>query len=107
LKIFFFKTIEYNHFEIVLVDDFDKNNPPPAIALCTACPFDPPPISRFKQDYLRFWPHGDAMSAVKKNDRLGWGIFYPDESADQDAEQLVICYLTINRQVSYLRVLFQ
>ena len=39
------------------------------------------------------------MSAVKKNDRLGWGIFYPDENAAQDEEQLVICYLTINRQV--------
>ena len=43
----------------------------------------------------------------EKNDRLGWGIFYPDENAAQDEEQLVICYLTINRQVSYLRVLFQ
>jgi hypothetical protein len=47
------------------------------------------------------------MTSVKKNDRLGWGIFYPDENAAQDEEQLVICYLTINRQVSYLRVLFQ
>ncbi|RMZ94545.1 SPRY domain-containing 3, partial [Brachionus plicatilis] len=50
---------KYNHFEIVLSDDFDKNNPPPAIALCTACPFDPPPVSQFKQDYLRFWPTGE------------------------------------------------
>lgn len=98
---------KYNHFEIILIDDFDKNNPPPALALCTASPLDPPPVSQFKQDYLRFWPHGEAMTSVKKNDRLGWGIFYPDENAAQDEEQLVICYLTINRQVSYLRVLFQ
>ena len=51
---------EYNHFEIILVDDFDKDNPPPALALCTACPFDPPPVSQFKQDYLRFWPTGEG-----------------------------------------------
>ena len=47
------------------------------------------------------------MSAVKKNDRLGWGIFYADENAPKDEEQLMICFLTINRQVVYLRVLFQ
>ena len=68
---------------------------------------DPPPISHFKQDYVRFWAHGDAMSAVKQNDRVGWGIFYPDENVDKDEEQIIICYLTINRQVNYLRVLFQ
>jgi hypothetical protein len=91
----------------VLVDDFSKDNPPPALALCTACPFDPPPVSQFKQDYLRFWPTGDAMQAVKKNDRLGWGIFYADADAPKDEEQLMICFLTINRQVVYLRVLYQ
>jgi hypothetical protein len=48
-----------------------------------------------------------AMSAVKKNDRLGWGIFYADENAPKDEKQLMICFLTINRQVVYLRVLFQ
>ncbi len=47
------------------------------------------------------------MSAVKKNDRLGWGIFYADENAPKDEKQLMICFLTINRQVVYLRVLFQ
>jgi hypothetical protein len=48
-----------------------------------------------------------AMSAVKKNDRLGWGIFYADEEISKDQDQLMICFLTINRQVVYLRVLFQ
>ena len=89
------------------MDDFDKNNPPPAIALCTASPFDPPPVSQFKQDYLRFWPTGEAMSAVKKNDRLGWGIFYVDSSLATDEEQLIICFLTINRKIVYLRCLHQ
>jgi hypothetical protein len=48
-----------------------------------------------------------AMSAVKKNDRLGWGIFYVDENYGGNEDQLMICFLTINRQVVYLRVLFQ
>jgi hypothetical protein len=52
---------EYNHFEIILIDKFDKNYPPPALALCTASPFDPPPISQFKQDYLRFWPQDEGI----------------------------------------------
>lgn len=98
---------KYNHFEIILIDDFDKNNPPPAIALCTASPLDPPPISKFQQDYLRFWPTGEAMSAVKKNDRIGWGIFYVDDNLSIENEQLIICFLTINRNVVYLRVLNQ
>lgn len=98
---------KYNHFEIILIDDIDKNNPPPAIALCTASPFDPPPVSKFKQDFLRFWPYGEAMSAVKKNDRIGWGIFYVDDELRHDDEQLIICFLTINRNVVYLRVLHQ
>jgi len=61
------------------LDEFSDAEPPPgmfnykiiffllffvaiAIALCTASPLDPPPISQFKQDYLRFWPTGDGKS---------------------------------------------
>ncbi|CAF1377156.1 unnamed protein product, partial [Didymodactylos carnosus] len=98
---------KYNHFEIVLIDKFSENNPPPAIALCTASPLDPPPKSQFKQDYLRFWPTGDAAKYIKQGDRLGWGIMYPDETIAKEEEQLVICYLTVNRNVGYVRVLFQ
>ena len=47
------------------------------------------------------------MSAVKKNDRIGWGIFYADENQCKEDEQLLICFLTINRNVVYLRVLYQ
>ena len=47
------------------------------------------------------------MSTVKKNDRIGWGIYFTDESLSKDEEQLIICFLTINRQVVYLRALFQ
>lgn len=47
------------------------------------------------------------MSAVKKDDKIGWGIFYADPDAPKDEKQLMICFLTINRQVVYLRVLYQ
>lgn len=45
------------------------------------------------------------MSAVKKNDRLGWGIYNAGKL--ETKENLMICFLTINRQVVYIRVLFQ
>lgn len=62
------------------------------------------------------------MSAVKKNDRLGWGIFYANEDVVNNNtlatnvenkkttakhDRLIVCFLTINRQVVYLRVLYQ
>jgi hypothetical protein len=47
------------------------------------------------------------MDAVKQNDRIGWGIIYSEENVAEDQEQLVICYLTLNRKVSYMRSLFQ
>jgi len=47
------------------------------------------------------------MSAVKKNDRVGWGISYVDENLCSEGEKLIICFLTINRNVVYLRVLRQ
>lgn len=47
------------------------------------------------------------MQAVKKNDRVGWGIFYVDDHLYKDEEQLIICFLTINRRIVYLRVLHQ
>ena len=50
----------YNHFEVELIDDFDDLTPPPAIALCTASPFDPCPKTNFKQDFIRFWATGEG-----------------------------------------------
>jgi len=38
---------------------------------------------------------------------MGWGLLYPDDTKHHDAEQLVICYLTINRSVSLTRVMYQ
>ena len=48
-----------------------------------------------------------AQKAVKKGDLMGWGILFPDDTTHQDEEQLVICYLTINRSVALTRVLYQ
>ena len=104
-----------------------------AIALCTASPLDPPPVSQFKQDYLRFWPTGDgkisgcfntltrthfplpsspfaAAKYLKQGDKIGWGILFPpdeDSSTGKSKDQLIICYLTVNRAVGYVRVLYQ
>ena len=47
------------------------------------------------------------MTAVKRNDRLGWGIYNAGRLESNDKEHLMICFLTINRQVAYIRVLFQ
>ncbi|CAF0900115.1 unnamed protein product [Rotaria sp. Silwood1] len=101
---------KYNHFEILLLDKFSDNEPPPAIALCTASPLDPPPISQFKQDYLRFWPTGDAAKYLKQGDKIGWGVLFPSEEESfigKNKEPLIICYLTVNRTVGYVRVLHQ
>jgi hypothetical protein len=46
------------------------------------------------------------MSAIKKGDLVGWGILYPDEDVYDESNHLVICYLTINRDVALTRVLF-
>lgn len=142
---FFVFDLEYNHFEIVLADKFSDSEPPPgknivvillfsnrsdillAIALCTASPLDPPPVSQFKQDYLRFWPTGDGKSRweiwdcfsfivllaakyLKQGDKIGWGVLFPQEDeglVGNTREQLIICYLTVNRTVGYVRVLYQ
>ncbi|KAK2182755.1 hypothetical protein NP493_337g00013 [Ridgeia piscesae] len=48
-----------------------------------------------------------TLKAVKKTDLMGWGLLYPDDTKHHDAEQLVICYLTINRSVSLTRVMYQ
>lgn len=98
---------KYNHFELILLDEFSDGDPPPAIALCTASPLDPPPVSKFKQDYLRFWPTGEAAKYLKKGDKIGWGIIFPEDSTDDAKEQLIICFLTVNRTVGYVRVLYQ
>ncbi|XP_071113924.1 uncharacterized protein [Haliotis cracherodii] len=97
----------YNHFEIKIIDKFDDDSPPPALALSTASPFDPPPQSNFKQDFLRFWATGEARDVVQKGDLVGWGLLYLDNTLEDHEEQLVICYLTVNRNMVLTRVIYQ
>ena len=47
------------------------------------------------------------MKAVKQGDVIGMGIFYPDDNTDTSTEQLVISYVTINRDVALTRVIYQ
>ena len=95
--------------------------------MCTASPLDPPPVSQFKQDYLRFWPTGDgnwnfskwkllffslflAAKYLKQGDKIGWGVLFPQDEegfVGKNKEPLMICYLTVNRTVGYVRALYQ
>ncbi|CAL1544708.1 unnamed protein product [Lymnaea stagnalis] len=97
----------YNHFEVELTHEFGPGSPPPAIVLSTATPLDPPPNSCLKLDYLRFWPVNDASTLVQVGDLVGWGLLYLDDTLHHDEEQLVICYLTVNRKILLVRVVYQ
>ncbi|XP_076467081.1 uncharacterized protein LOC143298198 [Babylonia areolata] len=97
----------YNHFEIRLLEDFSTEQPPPAIVLSTATPLDPTPVSHFRLDFLRFWAINEASKTVRRGDQVGWGVLYLEEGVHHDEEQLVICYLTVNRKVLLVRVVFQ
>nr|KAG5685495.1 hypothetical protein BaRGS_009408 [Batillaria attramentaria] len=48
-----------------------------------------------------------ASCAVRRGDLVGWGVLYLDDSLHHDEEQLVVCYLTVNRKVLLVRVMFQ
>ncbi|XP_005088904.1 uncharacterized protein LOC101862618 [Aplysia californica] len=97
----------YNHFEVQLTKNFGPDCPPPAVVLSTATPLDPPPNSCLKLDFLRFWAVNEASALVQVGDLVGWGLLYIDESIHHDEEQLVICYLTVNRKILLVRVVYQ
>lgn len=47
---------------------------------------------------------------MKQGDKIGWGVLFPQDEegkAGKNNEQLIICYLTVNRTVGYVRVLYQ
>ena len=48
-----------------------------------------------------------AASLVQKGDTMGWGVVFPDDSLSDLEEQIVLCYLTINRDVILTRALIQ
>ncbi|XP_050390636.2 uncharacterized protein LOC126809857 isoform X1 [Patella vulgata] len=98
---------EFNHFEIVMPHTSSTSTALPIIGLTTPSPFDPPSVSNFKQDLIRFSGFNNVDTSVKEGDRVGWGLLYLDTSIDVSDEQLVICYLTINRDVQLARVIYQ
>jgi hypothetical protein len=51
-----------------------------------------------------------AAKFLKQGDKIGWGVLFPPEEESlvgKNKEQLIICYLTVNRTVGYVRVLYQ
>lgn len=51
-----------------------------------------------------------AAKYLKQGDKIGWGVLFPPETdalVGNNKEPLIICYLTVNRTVGYVRVLFQ
>lgn len=50
-----------------------------------------------------------AAKYLKQGDKIGWGVLFPqdEDSKVGKNEQLIICYLTVNRTVGYVRVLYQ
>lgn len=51
-----------------------------------------------------------AAKFLKQGDKIGWGVLFPqdeDSFVGKNKEPLIICYLTVNRTVGYVRVLHQ
>ncbi|ESO94723.1 hypothetical protein LOTGIDRAFT_160956 [Lottia gigantea] len=98
---------DFNHFEVIIPHTPQPSKSSPIIGLTTPSPFDPPSISNFKQDLIRYSGATNDGASIKHGDRIGWGILYLDKSVKSFDEQLVIVYLTINRDVQLARVIYQ
>ena len=48
-----------------------------------------------------------ASALVQRGDLVGWGLLYINEDSHHDEEQLVIAYLTVNRKILLVRVVYQ
>ncbi|XP_045196072.2 uncharacterized protein LOC123551303 [Mercenaria mercenaria] len=100
----------FNHFEMEILDEFGGSHPPPpVIALSSAATKDNSHLeemSNFRIDYLRFWAVGEAEQSVKVGDLVGWGMLIPKSQMNKE-DRMVICYLTINRNIALTRVMFE
>lgn len=47
-----------------------------------------------------------VQTTVSVGDLIGWGMLIPASQAEVD-DRMVVCYLTINRNVALTRVLFE
>lgn len=99
----------FNHFEVQIIDQFGGSRPPPpVVAITAACVRDHTHQKRsnFSMETLRFWGVGEVEKAIKVGDLIGWGILIPP-SQIKDPDRMVICYLTINRNIVFTRVMFE
>ena len=48
-----------------------------------------------------------AEKSVSVGDLTGWGMLIPPSEENKDTDRLVICYLTINRNVVLTRVMYE
>ena len=48
-----------------------------------------------------------AEQSVSVGDLTGWGMLVPPSEEGKDKDRLIICYLTINRNVVLTRVMYE
>ncbi|XP_052810715.1 uncharacterized protein LOC128238637 [Mya arenaria] len=100
----------FNHYEINWLDKIQEGAKviAPIVALAGASNFPKTPdsASHLRIDVLRFTPVAELASSMKVGDKLGWGMLIPESQRDL-SERLVVCYLTVNRNIALTRVLFE
>ncbi|WAR08984.1 hypothetical protein MAR_018942 [Mya arenaria] len=93
----------FNHYEINWLDKIQEGAKviAPIVALAGASNFPKTPdsASHLRIDVLRFTPVAELASSMKVGDKLGWGMLIPESQRDL-SERLVVCYLTVNRNIA-------
>ena len=51
-------------------------------------------------------PYTSAENAVSVHNLLGWGVLFPLSQRDAK-DRMVVCYMTINRNIVLVRVMFE
>ncbi|XP_069131228.1 uncharacterized protein [Argopecten irradians] len=97
----------YDFFEIELIDDFDAENIPAGIAVITPCfqDFEITTSSVYRQDVVQFLAQQEALEAVSKGQKIGWGMIIPESELDKE-DKLVVLYLCIDRSIAITRVMY-
>ncbi|OWF45917.1 uncharacterized protein LOC110456445 [Mizuhopecten yessoensis] len=98
---------DFDFFEIELIDDFDAEHIPAGIAVSTPC-FQELQLelsSIYRQDTVRFLAQQEALDAVTKGQKIGWGMIIPESEKDKE-DKLVILYLCIDKSIAITRVMY-
>ncbi|XP_060081327.1 uncharacterized protein LOC132560673 [Ylistrum balloti] len=98
---------DYDFFEIELIDDFDAEHIPAGIAVSTPCfqELELTMSSIYRQDVVKFIAQEEALEAVAKGQKIGWGMIIP-ESEKEKEDKLVILYLCIDKNIAITRVMY-